>query len=81
MDYQLTPLGEALGEAVCGIWTWVEQHLKDVERSRQPTTGGPAAWGCASDGRRCGSELIPLLAAAIALGTVLLLRRSRSGAG
>ena len=35
VDYKLTRLGEALGEAVCGIWTWVEKHMKDVERSRQ----------------------------------------------
>jgi DNA-binding HxlR family transcriptional regulator len=35
VDYRLTKLGEALGEAVCGIWTWVEAHLKDVERSRR----------------------------------------------
>jgi DNA-binding HxlR family transcriptional regulator len=35
VDYKLTALGEALGEAVCGIWTWVEEHMKDVERSRQ----------------------------------------------
>jgi DNA-binding HxlR family transcriptional regulator len=35
VDYKLTKLGEALGEAVCGIWTWVEKHMKDVERSRQ----------------------------------------------
>jgi DNA-binding HxlR family transcriptional regulator len=35
VDYKLTPLGEALGEAVCGMWTWVEKHINDVERSRQ----------------------------------------------
>jgi DNA-binding HxlR family transcriptional regulator len=35
VDYKLTALGEALGEAVCGIWTWVEKHMKDVERSRR----------------------------------------------
>jgi DNA-binding HxlR family transcriptional regulator len=35
VDYKLTPLGEALGEAVCGMWTWVERHLKQVERARQ----------------------------------------------
>jgi DNA-binding HxlR family transcriptional regulator len=35
VDYKLTRLGEALGEAVCGIWTWVETHLREVERSRQ----------------------------------------------
>ena len=35
VDYKLTKRGEALGEAVCGIWTWVEKHLSDVERSRR----------------------------------------------
>lgn len=35
VDYKLTHLGEALGEAVCGMWTWVETHLKDVERCRR----------------------------------------------
>lgn len=35
VDYQLTPLGERLGESVCGIWTWVEKHLQHVERSRR----------------------------------------------
>jgi DNA-binding HxlR family transcriptional regulator len=27
VDYKLTPLGEKLGESVCGIWTWVEKHM------------------------------------------------------
>lgn len=35
VDYRLTPLGEALGEAVCGIWTWVEEHMREVERCRR----------------------------------------------
>lgn len=35
VDYRLTPLGATLGEAVCGIWVWVEQHMDDVRRSRQ----------------------------------------------
>lgn len=34
VDYKLTPLGESLGEAVCGIWVWVDKHLDDVQRSR-----------------------------------------------
>ena len=34
VDYKLTPLGESLSEAVCGIWLWVDKHLDDVERSR-----------------------------------------------
>jgi len=34
VDYKLTPLGMSLGESVCGIWTWVEKHMKDVERAR-----------------------------------------------
>lgn len=35
VDYKLTPLGESLGESVCGVWTWVEKHLKQVERARR----------------------------------------------
>jgi DNA-binding HxlR family transcriptional regulator len=34
-DYRLTPLGVSLGKSVCGLWTWVEAHKKDVERSRR----------------------------------------------
>ena len=34
VDYRLTPLGVSLGKSVCGLWTWVEAHLRDVERSR-----------------------------------------------
>jgi DNA-binding HxlR family transcriptional regulator len=34
VDYRLTPLGESLGESVCGIWLWVEAHMQDVLRSR-----------------------------------------------
>jgi DNA-binding HxlR family transcriptional regulator len=35
VEYRLTPLGVSLGESVCGLWTWVETHLGDVERSRR----------------------------------------------
>jgi DNA-binding HxlR family transcriptional regulator len=35
VDYRLTPLGESLGQSVCGVWTWVEAHMQDVERSRR----------------------------------------------
>jgi DNA-binding HxlR family transcriptional regulator len=35
VDYKLTPLGNSLGETVCGIWTWVEKHMKHVERARR----------------------------------------------
>lgn len=35
VDYKLTPLGESLGESVCGIWLWVEAHVEEVERSRR----------------------------------------------
>jgi DNA-binding HxlR family transcriptional regulator len=35
VDYKLTPLGESLGQAVCGIWIWAEEHLRDVEKARQ----------------------------------------------
>ncbi|MCG3172953.1 MAG: hypothetical protein GMKNLPBB_01125 [Myxococcota bacterium] len=52
VEYRLTKLGEALGEAVCGVWTWVENHLQDVEQARQVydrkhvrEMGGPAGEG------------------------------------
>ena len=35
VDYKLTPLGESLGESVCGVWMWVRQHVPDVERARR----------------------------------------------
>jgi DNA-binding HxlR family transcriptional regulator len=35
VDYRLTPLGESLGEALCGVWRWVEAHHDEVERSRR----------------------------------------------
>ena len=35
VDYKLTPLGETLGEAVCGIWTWVEKNMNTVARARR----------------------------------------------
>jgi DNA-binding HxlR family transcriptional regulator len=34
VEYALTELGASLGEAVCGIWLWVEAHQDEVERSR-----------------------------------------------
>jgi DNA-binding HxlR family transcriptional regulator len=35
VDYKLTPLGESLGESVCGVWMWVGRHMPDVERARR----------------------------------------------
>jgi DNA-binding HxlR family transcriptional regulator len=35
VEYRLTPLGRALGQAVCGVWTWAARHLADVARARE----------------------------------------------
>ena len=35
VDYALTSLGRSLGEAVCGIWTWVEANVETVEAARR----------------------------------------------
>lgn len=35
VDYKLTALGESLGEAVCGIWLWVDKHARDVAVARR----------------------------------------------
>ncbi len=35
VEYALTPLGQGLGEAFCGVWIWAARNLADVERARQ----------------------------------------------
>ena len=35
VDYKLTPLGQSLGEAVCGMWMWLARHVDAVEAARQ----------------------------------------------
>lgn len=34
VDYRLTPLGESLGEAFCGVWHWAEANLDGVGAAR-----------------------------------------------
>lgn len=34
VDYRLTPLGESLGEAFCGVWLWAEANLEGVAAAR-----------------------------------------------
>jgi DNA-binding HxlR family transcriptional regulator len=34
VEYRLTALGVALGEAFCGVWTWAEENLHAVEAAR-----------------------------------------------
>ena len=38
VDYTITPMGRDLGEAVCGIWKWVEANAAAVEQARQSYT-------------------------------------------
>jgi DNA-binding HxlR family transcriptional regulator len=35
VDYRLTPMGESLGEAVCGVWEWVHANLDEVQAARR----------------------------------------------
>lgn len=35
VEYALTPLGESLGAAFCGVWVWVEAHHDEVVRARK----------------------------------------------
>jgi DNA-binding HxlR family transcriptional regulator len=34
VDYALTPLGNSLSAAFCGVWMWAERHLDAVEQAR-----------------------------------------------
>lgn len=35
VDYRLSPLGQSLGAAFCGVWTWAAEHLAEIDRARQ----------------------------------------------
>ena len=35
VDYTLTPLGESLSAAFCGVWIWAETHHAEILRARQ----------------------------------------------
>jgi DNA-binding HxlR family transcriptional regulator len=43
VEYELTELGQSLGEAFCGVWLWAEKHYDAVERSRTAFREKPAA--------------------------------------
>lgn len=35
VDYELTAVGESLGEAFCGVWQWAGRHLDAIEKARR----------------------------------------------
>jgi DNA-binding HxlR family transcriptional regulator len=35
VEYRLTDLGLSLGEAFCGVWTWAEENLEQIEAARR----------------------------------------------
>lgn len=35
VDYTLTPLGDSLSKAFCGVWVWAEQHHEEVHEARR----------------------------------------------
>lgn len=35
VEYELTSLGQSLGEAFCGVWVWAERHREAIEQSRK----------------------------------------------
>lgn len=43
VEYELTALGQSLGEAFCGVWLWAEKHYDAVEQSRATFREKPAA--------------------------------------
>ena len=49
VDYTLTPLGQSLGAAFCGVWIWAETHHAEIERARRAF----AAAGEVSDVSAC----------------------------
>ena len=51
VDYTLTPLGQSLGAAFCGVWIWAETHHAEIERARRAF----AATGGSSDPSACAA--------------------------
>jgi DNA-binding HxlR family transcriptional regulator len=39
VEYELTALGESLGEAFCGVWLWAERNRKSILKARQAFRG------------------------------------------
>ena len=35
VEYELTELGDSLGAAFCGVWTWAERYHGQVEQARK----------------------------------------------
>ncbi|MEW5423424.1 winged helix-turn-helix transcriptional regulator [Amorphus sp. 3PC139-8] len=35
VDYTLTPLGDSLSKAFCGVWIWAETHYDEVQAARK----------------------------------------------
>ncbi|PRX09570.1 UNVERIFIED_ORG: HxlR family transcriptional regulator [Martelella mediterranea] len=34
VDYTLTPMGDSLSKAFCGVWIWAEKHYDEVQAAR-----------------------------------------------
>lgn len=34
VEYELTEMGESLGEAFCGVWLWAEKHREAIFKAR-----------------------------------------------
>jgi DNA-binding HxlR family transcriptional regulator len=43
VEYRLTPLGETLGAAFCGVWEWAEANRERVEAAREAFDAGVKA--------------------------------------
>lgn len=44
VDYTLTPLGESLSSAFCGVWIWAETYHAEIQQARRAfaaRTGSP----------------------------------------
>ncbi len=35
VEYRLTPMGQSLSAAFCGVWIWAAEHLDRIEAARQ----------------------------------------------
>lgn len=41
VEYRLTPVGDSLAEALCGVWIWASEHQDAIARARSAFDSKP----------------------------------------
>lgn len=58
VEYGLTPLGESLGAAFCGVWIWAETHYQDIQKARDVFAAREKAAALLTEPLASGQDLL-----------------------